>query len=327
MRYIVLILSTLLSLCLAGCNDAPDKTSVPEIEKVSLENMPIEEIECIKTGDYILQVPEQTIETETKGEIVDYIVCNDSAYVLVSYDFYYQYFYNQIALYEVDLKDGTMTLVVSDLYDEGVLAGLLKYDGEILWYEVDEAGVWYECNVENGVTQKEIVEDPRHLSDKDDSQEWSSDIPEEYLTGKTRLLGESDGYIVWEQWMDETYLYKNAYINAFDKKTGEVKQLCKDDFGIVHTPVFLDDVVVFLTIHDIKSYEDDKDLFGNMYVVDISTMEYKRITENYGREDSLDTKFYDEPRIYDNYIYFISTVKTGGDYEYEYLYYLDLNED
>ena len=323
MKKRILMLFIMCSLMLTGCHSKMDEKEGPDVNRVSLKNLPVCEIECVKNGSVELQFPDMEIITETKGELLDYMVYDEYAYLLIAYDFNYYYYYSQVALYRMNLNNEKIDLIAYDLYDEGVIAGLIRYEDGVVWNEVTEQGKWYKCTIKDGIITKEPSENMFELHDQTSSDEWKNNIQDKYLTDKVELVGESENYIVWEQWKEPEYPFKDTYINILDKKTNKVTQYCKDEFGIVHTPVFLNDMVAFLTIDDIKSYKSNEEFYENVYIINLSTMEYSRITDNYGNEYTPDTIIYDEPRANGEHICFYSRIIADGKLEYEYLYYID----
>ncbi len=312
----------LICFILVGCGK---KAKEPEynINKVTLDDMPICEIECVKNGEYVLQVPDQAVETHTKGELIDYIIKGEELYILVAYDVLYKNgFYNELAVYQKNLKNGTFITLAKENYDEGVIAGLMEYNDTLCWYETTIEEKWYKCSIVDNKINKELLDAPPQDPNYDYSDKWKEGISENYLSGKINYIGANDEYVVWEQWMYADNLYKDAYINVYNKENKTISQILKDEYGIVHKPVFVGNMVAFQTIGDIKSYANENDFYSNVYTVDVTTMEEKRITENYGSTDSLDTKIFGEPKATDNTIYFSSKVKKGTEFTYEYIYYI-----
>lgn len=308
---------TILMLMLTGCTGNTAEKHL-EVNTMDLTGLPEVEIAYVKDPDFQKQVPDQELKTKTKGHIADYIVYDDCAYYIVTYDYIYRDLCEQYAVYQQKFSDQKLELCAEKIFSQGYDGVSAGYDQHVYWTASGEDGAMYRFDVVDGDITETVISDEEVTTD----DSWKQEIGDSELLANTNLVAANDQYIVWEQWKDDDIPTEDGQICIYQKKAKTLKTIQKKEYGSVYTPKVIGGCMVFLTIDDIQSYQEDGDSYDNVYMVQLDTMEIKRITENYGNEDSLETVFHDNIHASDGTIYFTSKVHDGENIVYDKLYYI-----
>lgn len=239
----------------------------------------------------------------------------------------------QYAIYKQTFGSSELFLLAEKFYDEGRLVAFTGIEnGELVWYQADvQQDIMYKCRIENASIVEVALEgkegefswDTMERELTAESAGWEQEIPEEYLSGQVYFAGQNDSYTVFTQMLEHPYVegkITDSCINVYDRKSGEMKQIHMEDYGSVLGPALSGDFIMFLAMDDVMSYSEDGDYYGNVYLVELDTMEIRRITENSGKEATNEETIFSVPWVSDGYLYFIA--RDGKDYSYQYLYYM-----
>ncbi len=306
------------------------KTREWQVKTVDLSNLPVVTVHGAK--ELMEEFPGMELETETEGEIISHTISGDKAYYYIAYDtLQKQFYFSQVAIYEQDLKTGEISLLSEKLYDNGgvwVIEISMKDEG-LEWFCMDAEYNIYQCSVYQGQITEELYEKPKDFYDfysfvtPDDAgdREWKKDIPQEYLSQETFFVYENNKWLVWNQ-LPTRDSYDIQYLNIKNKTSGSINQLKISDYGTIVSRMVSGDLLMFQTSNDIKSYENDTDLYENVYMVDLNSMDITRITDGYGSTDSTDKLVFDDFSRSNGYLSFVSRKYLNKKACYDKLYYI-----
>lgn len=337
MKKQILFVIMLCCLFLSGCADSKSRNN--ELKVMDLSGLPSVEIIGAEDGELPVPFPDQEQITETKGTLAEYVVTDEGAYYIVSYDNRYRDFMcRQYAIYKQDFGSTELLLLAEKLYDEGRYVTFAGTEhGELVWYQMNESqDTIYKCRLENSSVVEEALEGKEGESPLDTMERelaaefvgWEQEIPEEYLNGHIYLAGQNERYTVFVQMVEHPYVegkITDSYINVYDRKSGVMKQLRMEDYGSVQKPALSGDYIMFLTLDDVMSYNAEDDYFENVYTVQLDTMEVRRITDNSGKDTTNAEVSYSVPQADEGYLYFVA--RDGEDYTYQYLYYMETDAE
>ncbi len=320
-KRILFTVIAMLLLALTGCAGSTTEKNL-RVNTMDLTGLPEVEIAYVNDPDFQKQTPEQELVTKTKGHIADYIVQDGCAYYIVVYDFMYRDYCEQYAVYKQAFSDQKLEQCAEETFAQGYDDVQAGYDQHVYWTALGEDGVMHRFDVVDGAVTETTVSDETVAAD----DSWKQEIGDSELLANTNLVAANDQYIVWEQWQDDAVVSEDAQICVYQKKNKVCKVIHKKEYGSVYTPKVIGDCMVFLTSDDIQSYTADGDSYDNVYMVQLDTMDIKRITENSGKEDAVKTISYDNVHASDGAVYFTSQVHAGENTEYDKLHYMRVRE-
>ena len=337
-KKIRIIVSLLFMMCmLSACGKEEDKKSEQEksrqwqVETVDISELPVVTVQGAK--ELVEEFPGMELETETQGEIISHTICDNKAYYYVAYDtLQKQFYFSQVAIYEQDLQTGEISLMAEKIYDNGgmwVIEINVK-DNIPEWFCMDTDYNIYQCSVNQGQITEELYEKPSDFydfysfvepDDYSDGEEWKKDVPREYLSEEAFFVYESDTWLLWNQ-LPARDNYDTKYLNIKNKINENITQLKISDYGGSVAQKISGDLLIFQTADDIKSYENDTDLYGNVYMVDLNSMDITRITDGYGNTYSTDKLVFDDFSDGNGYLSFVSREYLNKEACYDKLYYI-----
>lgn len=336
MKKQILFLLMICCFVLSGCANKTNKSY--ELKSMDLSGLPVVEIIGAKEGTLPVAFPDKEQITETKGTIAGYAITEDGAYYIVSYDNTYRdAMCRQYAIYKQPFESSEFELLTEKLYNEGRYVTFTEAEnGKFIWYQVNEQqDTMYKCTIENSSIvevglEGKAGEDPWSTMERERTEAfagWEQEIPKEYLSDQVYFIGQNDRYTVFTQKLENPYAegaVTDSYINIYDRKSSEMNQIRMEDYGTVLAPQLSENYVMFLTTDDIKSYSEDDDSYENVYLVQLDTMDVKRLTENSGKETSKTGTLFSMPCTSDGYLYFIESASNQDDVDFTYkcLYYL-----
>lgn len=269
-----------------------------------------------------------------EGQIVAYTVADEGAYYIVAQQ--YDGMYRQYEFYKQSFESQELEFLAKrDLVDERRFVVHAKMEnGKLIWYWVDESqDTLYKCSLEESFIEEEALEGNawdrvKYEMSKEAEKfaDWEQEVPGEYLTGQVFLIGKNDSYTVFQQLIEYPYdevKTKDKYINVYDRKSDEVRQLCMAEYGSEFHLAFSGNYLMFGSRNAPHDFDAHDDYYDDIYLVRLDTMEVNNITKDLGKERAMTSLWFDGPWADGNYLYIIS--RDEAESEYQALYYLRTN--
>lgn len=325
--FILFIVVVALGLWLYGKPIGKTQSGKPQLKYIEIPEFPVVK-NPLSPEDTPSQVP-GGILTESSGEIAQYMIHDNQIYYIIAYDFGEYGWYQQISVFKQALDKPDVQKVMDYHSDRWIDITGISYEDNLKLIACDDSYNLWEYTMLDG-TMEEAVYYESDRTVEDAVKDY--DVDADALDGNTWVCGENEQYVVWELWPQIAENVDTSFgstTNILNKKTGELNRIENDTYGSVHSPALYGNRIFFLTIDDIKSYASEKDSYENIYMIQLESGEESRLTTNYGAEDKIDTIFYDNPRLYDRGICFLSRLHQGVEgntnTSNQYLYYMELN--